>query len=144
MLREALFAKIHRAVVTDCNVEYMGSITIDPVLLDATGMVVNEKVLVADCDNGQRFETYVFLGERGSGEIKVNGAAARRSGVGHRVLIMSFCQLTPEELARHRPRVVICDEHNQIAEYLEYPAAGGALMATLQPDRAKRETAARV
>ena len=104
MLREVLFAKIHRATVTDCNVDYMGSITIDPLLLEATGMVVNEKVLVADCDNGQRFETYIFLGERGSGEIKVNGAAARRTGVGHKVLIMSFCQLTPQELATFRRR----------------------------------------
>ena len=124
MLREALFAKIHRATVTDCNVDYMGSITVDPVLLEATGMVVNEKVLVADCDNGQRFETYVFLGERGSGEIRVNGAAARRTGVGHQVLIMSFCQLTPQELATHRPKVVICDARNGIKEFFKYPAAG--------------------
>lgn len=124
MLRETLFAKIHRATVTDCNVDYMGSITIDPVLLEATGMAVNEKVLVADCDNGQRFETYIFLGERGSGEIKVNGAAARRTGVGHKVLIMSFCHLTPQELATFRPKVVICDEQNRIEEFIEYPAAG--------------------
>lgn len=123
MLRELLFAKIHRATVTQCNPDYMGSITIDPDLLDATGLVVNEKVLVADCDNGQRFETYIFLGERGSGEIKVNGAAANRTGIGHQVLIMSFCQMTEEEMRTHRPKVVICDEHNRIAERLEYPAA---------------------
>ncbi len=135
MLREVLFGKIHRATVTDCNVDYMGSITVDPVLLEATGMVVNEKVLVADCDNGQRFETYIFLGERGSGEIKVNGAAARRTGVGHKVLIMSFCQLTPQELMTFRPKVVICDEHNRIADFLEYPAAGSV---------SKRETSASV
>jgi aspartate 1-decarboxylase len=126
MLREALFGKIHHAVVTDCDVDYMGSISIDPILLEATGMMVNEKVLVADCDNGQRFETYIFLGERGTGEIRVNGAAARKTGVGHKVLIMSFCQLTPEELARHRPKVVICNERNGIAELIEYPAAGDA------------------
>lgn len=136
MLREVLFAKIHRATVTDCNVDYMGSITIDPVLLEATGMVVNEKVLVADCDNGQRFETYIFLGERGSGEIKVNGAAARRTGVGHKVLIMSFCQLTPQEMAGFRPKVVICDEHNRIAEFIQYPPA-----ETMTP---KRDVTARV
>lgn len=123
MLRELLFAKIHRATVTQCNPDYMGSITIDPDLLDATGLVVNEKVLVADCDNGQRFETYIFLGERGSGEIKVNGAAANRTGIGHQVLIMSFCQMTEEEMRTHRPKVVICDEHNRIAERIEYPAA---------------------
>lgn len=120
MLRELLFAKIHRAVVTDCNVRYMGSITIDPVLLDATGLVVNEKVLVADCDNGNRFETYIFLGERGSGQIIINGAAANLTAVGHRVLIMSFCQLTEQEMRSHRPRVVICDDRNRIAEQIEY------------------------
>ena len=126
MLREALFAKIHRAVVTECHPDYMGSITIDPVLLDATGIQLNEKVLIADCDNSKRFETYVFLGERGSGVIGVNGAAANLTGIGHRVLIMSFCQLTAEELAVHRPRVVICNEQNGIRELIRYPAAGEA------------------
>ena len=124
MLREVLFAKIHRATVTDCNVDYMGSITIDPILLEATGMVVNEKVLVADCENGQRFETYIFLGERGKGQIIVNGAAARRTGVGHAVLIMSFCQLSPEEMRTFRPKVVICDAKNGIKERIDSPAAG--------------------
>ena len=122
MLREMLFAKIHRARVTDCNPDYMGSITVDPDLLDATGMVVNEKVLVADCNNGNRFETYIFLGERGSGEIRVNGAAAGLTGIGHEVLIMSFCHLNEQEMKSHRPKVIICDERNGIAERLEYPA----------------------
>jgi len=126
MLRETLYAKIHHAVVTDCNVAYMGSITIDPVLLEATGMALNEKVLVADCENGERFETYIFPGERGSGEIRVNGAAALCTSVGHRVLIMSFCHLTPQELATHRPKVVICDQRNNIAELIEYPPASHA------------------
>ncbi len=124
MLREALYAKIHRAVVTECNPDYMGSITIDPILLDATGMQINEKVLVADCENGNRFETYIFLGERGSGDIKVNGAAANLSVVGHHVLILSFCQLTAEELSQHRPKVVICDEQNGIGELIEYESSG--------------------
>ncbi|MHC4908781.1 MAG: aspartate 1-decarboxylase [Planctomycetota bacterium] len=127
MLREALFAKIHRAVVTECHPDYMGSITIDPVLLEATGIQLNEKVLVADCENGRRFETYVFLGEPGSGIIGVNGAAANLTGIGHHVLVMSFCHLTPEEFAVHRPRVVICTEHNGIGESIRYPAAGPAL-----------------
>ena len=98
MLREALYAKIHYAVVTECHPDYMGSITIDPLLLEATGIQLNEKVLVADCDNGNRFETYVFEGERGSGIIGVNGAAANLTGIGHRILVLSFCQLTAEEL----------------------------------------------
>lgn len=120
MLREALYAKIHRAVVTACHPDYMGSITIDPVLLEATGIAVNEKVLVADCDNAARFESYVFLGERGSGRVEVNGAAAHLTAVGHRVLIMSFARMTAEELARHRPRVVICDGQNRIERLIRY------------------------
>lgn len=124
MLREALFAKIHHAVVTQCDPEYTGSITIDRDLLDATGLQPNEKVLVADCENANRFETYVFEGERGSGVIGINGAAALLSAVGHRVLILSFCQLTEDELMRHRPRVVVCSADNTIAERFEYDAAG--------------------
>lgn len=124
MLREALFAKIHRATVTECHPDYMGSITIDPDLLDATGLCVNEKVLVADCDNGERFETYIFKGARGSGVIGVNGAAANITGIGHRVLIMSFCQLSEDELRTHQPRVVICDEKNRIMRELRYDPAG--------------------
>ena len=123
MLREVLYAKIHRAVVTQCDPDYMGSITIDPVLLEATGMQVNEKVLVADCESGARFETYIFRGEPNSGEIKVNGAAANRTGIGHHVLIMSFAHMTEEEMATHRPQVVICNEDNTIAERIEYGAA---------------------
>jgi aspartate 1-decarboxylase len=125
MLREVLYAKIHRAVVTACHPDYMGSITIDPDLLDATGLVVNEKVLVADCDNSQRFETYIFEGERGSRKIEVNGAAANRTGIGHRVLIMAFCHVDAKELAAFRPRVVICNEDNTIAQVIRYPSAAG-------------------
>jgi aspartate 1-decarboxylase len=124
MLREFLFAKIHGATVTGCNASYQGSITIDPDLLDVTGMQVNEKVLVADFDNAQRFETYIFEGRRGSGDIVVNGAAANLTGIGHRILIMSFCQLTQEEMSMHRPKVAICDEHNRVAELIEYSACG--------------------
>lgn len=124
MLRQALHAKIHRAVVTGCHPEYMGSITIDPDLLDATGMVVNEKVLVADCENGERFETYIFEGERGSRKIEVNGAAANKTGIGHHVLVLTFCQLTEEELHTHRPKVIICNDDNTIGEMIEYPQAG--------------------
>ena len=120
MLRHVLFAKIHRAVVTDCNPQYMGSVTIDPVLLEATGMVPNEKILLADCETGARFETYIFQGEHGSGDVVVNGAAAHRTAIGHHVLIMSFASMTPEEMAAHHPKVVICDERNGISELLSY------------------------
>ncbi len=133
MLRQVLFAKIHRAVVTDANPDYMGSVTIDPVLLEATGMVVNEKVLVADCETGARFETYIFQGEHGSGAVVVNGAAAHRTAVGHHVLIMSFASMSPEEMAAHRPKVAICDERNGIAEMIAYDPAPAATVGVSAP-----------
>jgi aspartate 1-decarboxylase len=122
VLREALFAKIHMATVTQCNPDYHGSITIDGDLLDATGLRVNEKVLVADANSTNRFETYVFRGESGSGIIGVNGAAAQLTGIGHKVIIMSFCSLDEDEFGRHRPEVVICDETNKISETIQYEA----------------------
>ena len=123
MLRHVLFAKIHRAVVTACKPDYIGSVTIDPALLDATGMAVNEKILVCDCENGERFETYIFQGERGSGAVEVNGAAARCTAVGHHLLIMAFAAMTPDEMKTHRPRVAVCDERNRIAQLLRYDPA---------------------
>lgn len=120
MLREVLFAKIHRATVTYCEPDYMGSITIDEALLEAVGMRPNEKVLVTDITSGSRFETYIFRGERGSGVIGVNGAAARLSGIGHLVIIMSFCQMPPEEISKHRPKVVVCNAKNGIDRAFEY------------------------
>jgi aspartate 1-decarboxylase len=136
MLRQVLFAKIHRAVVTACRPDYIGSLTIDPALLEATGMVVNEKILVCDCENGERFETYIFQGERGSGAIEVNGAAALCTEVGHHLLIMSFAAVTPEELKAHRPKVVICDERNRIAELLRYDPSPA--MSAVQAGRGGR------
>lgn len=120
MLREALFAKIHMASVTECNPEYTGSITIDQDLLDATGMRANEKVLVADGENANRYETYIFAGERGSGIIGINGAAAPLTDVGHRVIIMSFCRLDEDEYARHRPKVVVCTRENRVEQVIDY------------------------
>ncbi len=138
MLREALFAKIHHAVVTECNHEYSGSITIDQDLLDATGLLANEKVLVADCENGNRFETYVFAGPRGGGGIGVNGAAANLTRVGHRVLVMSFCRLTTEEMATHRPKVIVCDRENRVAEAFAYEAAGSLTSVIARNPRPSR------
>src|SRR3569623_1231463 len=92
-----LKAKIHRATVTQTDVNYHGSITIDADLLRASGLLPNEAVLVADCENGNRFETYVIAGEPGSGVIGINGAAARLSKVGHCVIVMSFVMATPQE-----------------------------------------------
>ncbi|MFM8817022.1 MAG: aspartate 1-decarboxylase [Phycisphaerales bacterium] len=120
MLRHALHAKLHHATVTYCDADYVGSITIDRDLLDASGMRANEKVLVADCDSAARFETYVIAGERGSGVIGVNGACARLSGIGHKLIVMSFCMLTDAEFASHRPRVVIVGVGNRVGQVTEY------------------------
>lgn len=120
MLLKLLRAKIHRATVTMTDVNYHGSITIDTDLLKATGLLPNEAVLVADCENGNRFETYIIPGEAGSGVIGVNGAAARLTQVGHKVIIMSFAELTPEEARRHKAKVAIADEKNRAAEIVEH------------------------
>ena len=102
MLTKLLKSKIHRATVTFTDVNYHGSITIDADLLRASGLLPNEAVIVADCDNGNRFETYVIVGEGGSGLVGVNGAAARLTAVGHRVIVMSFVHATAPEAAAHK------------------------------------------
>ena len=106
MLTQLLKAKIHQATVTVTDVNYHGSITIDANLLRASGLLPNEAVIVADCENGNRFTTYVIVGQAGSGVIGVNGAAARLTQVGNRVIIMSFVLATPQEAAAHKSRVV--------------------------------------
>jgi aspartate 1-decarboxylase len=119
MLSKLLKAKIHRAVVTMTDVNYHGSITIDRDLLRATGLLPNEAVVVADCENGNRFETYVIPGERGSGVIGINGAAARLSRVGNHVIIMSFVLAEPAEVAGHVAKVVLVNEKNQATKTIE-------------------------
>jgi aspartate 1-decarboxylase len=123
MLTKLLKSKIHNATVTATDVNYHGSITIDADLLKASGLLPNEAVMVADSENGNRFETYVIRGERGSGAIQINGAAARLSKVGNRVIIMSFVLATPQETAGHRSRVVIVDSRNRAVETVEHPSA---------------------
>jgi len=114
MLRTMLFAKIHRATITQTDLNYVGSITIDKNLLEETGMLVGEKVEVFDIDNGSRFETYIFEGEPGSGIIGVNGAAARLVHKGDKVIIVNYALLNDEERKKHKPVVVIVDENNKI------------------------------
>jgi aspartate 1-decarboxylase len=106
MLVEMLKAKIHRVAVTQAELNYIGSITIDEDLLDAAGIRPHEKVSVVDVNNGERFETYTIKGERGSGIICVNGAAARKVQVGDIVIIIAYCLLTNEEADKHEPQVV--------------------------------------
>lgn len=106
MLVEVLKSKIHRAVVTDANLNYEGSITIDMDLVDAANMFVNEKVAIVNNNNGARFETYIIPGERGSGIICLNGAASRLVQVGDVVIIMSYAQMPFEEAKKFEPTVI--------------------------------------
>ncbi|MCC2593768.1 aspartate 1-decarboxylase [Tessaracoccus sp. OS52] len=106
MQRIMLKSKIHRATVTDADLHYVGSITIDPDLLEAADILEYEQVSVVDIDNGARFETYTIAGERGSGEMKVNGAAARLVHTGDKIIVISYGQYEVSELSRHEPVVV--------------------------------------
>ena len=107
--------------MTFTDVNYHGSITIDADLLRASGLLPNEAVIVADCENGNRFETYIIPGAAGSGVIAINGAAARLSKVGNRVIVMAFARLTPDEAASHRSKVIILNERNKIVETVSHP-----------------------
>ncbi len=114
MLRTMLKSKIHRATVTDADLHYVGSITVDPDLLEAADILEHEQVAVVDVNNGARFETYTIAGERGSGEMKVNGAAARLVHHGDTIIVISYAQYTREEMEHYEPTVVHVDAHNRI------------------------------
>ena len=114
MLLPFLQSKIHRATVTDANLHYVGSITIDEDLLEAAGMLEYQQVHVVDINNGARFETYTIRAPRGSGTICLNGAAARLVQPGDLVIIFAYCLLTQEELKNHAPKIVLVDEKNRI------------------------------
>ena len=119
-----LKGKIHRAVVKQAELSYVGSITVDPELMEAAGILEYELVQIVDIENGNRFETYTIAGEPGSGMICLNGAAARQVQVGDHVIIMSYCTLTPEEAGNHRPYVVFVDEDNKIKRLARYEKHG--------------------
>ncbi|MEM0915460.1 MAG: aspartate 1-decarboxylase [Planctomycetota bacterium] len=123
MQRKVMLSKIHRATVTRCDVDYVGSITIDAELLHATGIRPNEAVWVLDIDNAVRFETYVIAGEPGSGAIEINGAAAKLVEVGHKVIILNYGLLEAEEIDDHVADVVICDDANGVGEQRRYPSS---------------------
>jgi aspartate 1-decarboxylase len=116
MIRYLLKSKIHRATITEARVDYVGSITIDADLMERADIVPHEKVLVADVDNGVRLETYAIEGQRGSGVVCMNGAAARLIDKGHKVIVMSFAGYESDEARNHRPVVVFVDEDNRPAE----------------------------
>ncbi|MCL6571633.1 MAG: aspartate 1-decarboxylase [Bacillus sp. (in: Bacteria)] len=118
MFRTMMNGKIHRATVTEANLNYVGSITIDEDLLDAVGMVANEKVQIVNNNNGARLETYTIPGERGSGVVCLNGAAARLVQKGDIVIIISYALVPEEKVPRHQPKVAIMDEDNRIKELI--------------------------
>ena len=121
MMKKVLTGKIHQARITQCDPEYVGSITIDEDLLRATGMVANEFVNIADLDNGARFETYIIKGKAGSGIIGINGAAAHLVSQGDRIIIFAMAQMTEVEIQNHMAKVVVCNDDNQIEQRLNYP-----------------------
>ena len=114
-----LYSKIHRATVTDANLNYVGSITIDRDLIDAANMRIGQKIDIVNVNNGERFSTYIIAGERGKREMCLNGAAARKVHVGDKIIVIAYAEMTEEEADTFRPRIVILDEDNGIAQSFE-------------------------
>ncbi len=121
MRLKILKSKLHLATVTRADLHYHGSLTIDPVLMDAVGIVPYEAILVSNVATGARAETYALPGTRGQGQIELNGAMARIGAVGDKVIVMVFAEFSPEELEGHQPRVVALDARNRIVETIDYP-----------------------
>lgn len=119
-----LKSKIHRATVVQAELNYVGSITVDEELMEAAGIFEYEKVQVVDIDNGSRFETYVIAGERGSGMICLNGAAARQVSVKDKVILMCYADMSEQEAKEHKPKVVFVDEQNHISRVTNYEKHG--------------------
>lgn len=124
MYLNMLKSKIHRATVVQSELDYVGSITIDEALMEASGIYEYEKVQIADVNNGNRFETYVIAGEKGSGMICLNGAAAHMVNIGDKIIIMCYAQMTPEEVKENQPKVVFVDDNNQITRVTNYEKHG--------------------
>jgi len=127
MQLKVLKSKLHLATVTASALNYHGSLTIDPDLMEAVGLLPYEAILVSNTATGLRAETYVLPGQRGSGAIELNGAMARIGAVGDRVIVMAFALLTPHEVPDHQPRVVALDQKNTIVERLDYSTVGRAI-----------------
>lgn len=124
MLVNMLKGKIHRATVKQAELHYVGSITIDPVLMEAAGILEYEYVQIVDVENGNRFETYTIAGEPDSGMICLNGAAARQVAVGDHVIIMCYARMTTQEAKEHKPHVVFVDEENRLRQVSRYEKYG--------------------
>jgi aspartate 1-decarboxylase len=119
MLIEMLYSKIHRATVTDANLNYVGSITIDEELMESAKMRIGQKVEILNINNGERFSTYVILGERGKRDICLNGAAARKVHKGDKIIIVAYATYDEKELIDYKPKVVLLDDENNIDHILE-------------------------
>lgn len=119
-----LKAKIHRATVTQAELDYVGSITVDMDLLEQAGILEYEKVQIVDVNNGSRFETYTIVGERGSGVMCLNGAAARMVQTGDKIILMAYAQVTPEEASELRPTVLFVNEKNKVTKVTNYEKHG--------------------
>ncbi len=111
-----LYSKLHRATVTEANLNYVGSITIDQELLDSANMRVGQKIDIVNINNGERFSTYIIAGERGKKEICLNGAAARKVHVGDKIIIIAYATMTEEEADEFQPKIVILEDDNSIAQ----------------------------
>jgi aspartate 1-decarboxylase len=114
MLLEFLYSKIHRATVTDANLNYVGSITIDKNVLDKANLSEGQKVDILNINNGERFQTYIIAGKAGSKDFCINGAAARKAQIGDKIIICAYAQMTPEEAKTFKPTVVQIDDNNNI------------------------------
>ncbi|MCD8238750.1 MAG: aspartate 1-decarboxylase [Clostridiales bacterium] len=123
-----LKGKIHRATVVQAELDYVGSITVDPLLCDAAGILEYEKVHIVDIDNGERFETYVIYGDEGSGMICLNGAAARKVSVKDKIIIMAYASMSAEEAKNHKPKVVFVNDDNSIKSVSRYEKHGKLTM----------------
>lgn len=117
---EMLLSKIHRATVSDANLNYVGSITIDRDLIDASNLIVGQKVDIVNVNNGERFSTYVIEGKRGNGDICLNGAAARKAEIGDKIIIIAYASIDINEAKEFKPRVVLVDEKNKILQTRDY------------------------
>ena len=124
MTIEMLYSKIHRATVTDANLNYVGSITIDEELMEEANLLVGQKVDIVNINNGERFSTYVIKGERGKRDICLNGAAARKVHPGDKIIIIAYASMTPEEAKGFKPAVLIVDDNNDIIEKTTYLQEG--------------------
>ncbi len=119
-----LKSKIHRATITQAELNYVGSVTIDEELMEASGLYEYERVHIVNVNSGSRIETYVIAGERGSGVICLNGAAARSGQKGDKVIIMAYADMTPDEIKEHAPKVVFVDDRNRIESVASYEKHG--------------------